>query len=316
MTRSRNPRAFFDPLCIGAPRPAVEVAFGPSRMIHFFDPSNARMVERIPALADRVDILLGNLEDAIPVDRKDAARRGLIDLARSRSLEGGRLWPRINSLDSPWLLPDVTELVLEAGRQIEVLMVPKVEGPTRHPLPRPPHRPPRSEGRYSRGPIGLHTIVGDVAGHGQPGAHRQRRPAHAGDELRSGRPGGLPPRENPAARWTSPRLPSPRRPHRRHGRPRLHDPGPLALLDRPDGRCLHRRSGSSPFYGPFGDIGDPGRMRVAVPIGVHPRVRRRMVAAPHRRSRSPVASSAPTAPRRRQRPPGAWRHPRRAPAST
>ena len=32
--------------------------------------------------------------------------------------------------------------------------------------------------------------------------------------------------------------------------------GPLALLDRPHGRRLHRRPGSCPFYGPFGDIKD------------------------------------------------------------
>ena len=60
----RSPKDFFRPLAVGAPEPLREVPWRPSRMIHFFDPSNARMVAKIPALAPVVDVLLGNLEDA------------------------------------------------------------------------------------------------------------------------------------------------------------------------------------------------------------------------------------------------------------
>jgi len=98
-------------------------------MIHFFDPSNDKMVGKIPELARQVDILLGNLEDAIPADRKDAARRGLIKVAREADLGGTPLWVRINSLDSPWVLDDIIELVMNVGDRIDVVMVPKVEGP-------------------------------------------------------------------------------------------------------------------------------------------------------------------------------------------
>src|SRR4029078_6749094 len=38
------------------------------------------------------------------------------------------LWPRITSLESPWVLDDLTTLVTEIGDQLEVVMVPKVEG--------------------------------------------------------------------------------------------------------------------------------------------------------------------------------------------
>src|SRR5436305_619996 len=40
-------------------------------MIHFLDFSNEKMVAKVPDIAPTVDILLGNLEDAVPVDRKD-----------------------------------------------------------------------------------------------------------------------------------------------------------------------------------------------------------------------------------------------------
>ena len=78
----RNPRAFDKPLAIGAPEPAREIPFKPSRMIHFLDLSNEKMVEKVPAIAPTVDILLGNLEDAVSVDRKEAARAGLIKVGR------------------------------------------------------------------------------------------------------------------------------------------------------------------------------------------------------------------------------------------
>ena len=77
----RNPRDFFKPLAIGAPEPAREIPFKPSRMIHFLDFSNEKMVAKVPEIAPTVDILLGNLEDAVPVDRKEAARAGLVTSA-------------------------------------------------------------------------------------------------------------------------------------------------------------------------------------------------------------------------------------------
>ena len=74
----RNPRDFFKPLAIDAPEPAREIPFKPSRMIHFLDFSNQKMVAKVPDIAPKVDILLGNLEDAVPLEKKEAARAGLI----------------------------------------------------------------------------------------------------------------------------------------------------------------------------------------------------------------------------------------------
>jgi malyl-CoA/(S)-citramalyl-CoA lyase len=124
----RNPRAFLQPLAIGAPEPAREIPFKPSRMIHFFDPSNPKMAAKVPDIARKVDILLGNLEDAIQSERKVEAREGLIRIAKETDLGDCQLWTRVNSLDSPWVLDDLQRLVGEIGDKLDVIMVPKVEG--------------------------------------------------------------------------------------------------------------------------------------------------------------------------------------------
>jgi malyl-CoA/(S)-citramalyl-CoA lyase len=115
-------------MAIGAPTPLREIPFKPSRMIHFFDPSNEKMASKIPDIAKKVDVLLGNLEDAIAADNKLAARQGLIKIAKATSFGDTQLWTRINSLDSPWALDDLIELVTNIGDKLDVIMVPKVEG--------------------------------------------------------------------------------------------------------------------------------------------------------------------------------------------
>src|SRR5262245_422193 len=125
----RSPRDFLKPLALGAPEPVREIPVKPSRMIHFFDPSNPKMAAKLPELATKADILLGNLEDAIPADKKLEARQGLVKVGREVDLGDTPLWTRVNSLDSPWALDDITTLVGEIGDRLEVVMVPKVEGP-------------------------------------------------------------------------------------------------------------------------------------------------------------------------------------------
>jgi len=125
----RNPRDFGKPLAVGAPAPLLEIPVKPSRMIHFFDPSNEKMAAKLPELAAKTDILLGNLEDAISADKKEAAREGLVSIGREIDLGETALWTRVNSLESPWVLDDITRLVTEIGDRLEVIMVPKVEGP-------------------------------------------------------------------------------------------------------------------------------------------------------------------------------------------
>ncbi len=125
----RSAKDFFRPLAVGAPAPVTEVPARLSRMIHFFDPSNAKMAAKVPAMVGTVDILLGNLEDAVKADQKEAARAGLVEIAKATDFgERTQLWTRINSLDSPWVLDDLTTLVTEIGDELDVIMVPKVQG--------------------------------------------------------------------------------------------------------------------------------------------------------------------------------------------
>jgi malyl-CoA/(S)-citramalyl-CoA lyase len=113
---------------MGAPEPLREIPVTPSRMIHFFDPSNEKLRSRVPDMARQADVLLGNLEDAIPADKKEAARAGLVEVGKTADLSGTPLWTRINALESPWVLDDLVTLVTEIGDTLDVVMVPKVEG--------------------------------------------------------------------------------------------------------------------------------------------------------------------------------------------
>ena len=125
----RSPRDFFKAKVVGAPEPLREIPVRPSRMIHFFDPSNEKMAVKVPDIAKNVDIMLGNLEDAVPIDRKEAAREGLVKIGKSVDFGDTQLWTRVNSLDSPWFLDDLVRLVGEIGNKLDVIMLPKVQGP-------------------------------------------------------------------------------------------------------------------------------------------------------------------------------------------
>ncbi len=124
----RSAKDFFKPKALGAPEPLREIPVTPSRMIHFFNPANERMRAKVPELAGRCDVLLGNLEDAIPADDKIQAREGLVKVANEVDFGDCQLWTRVNSLDSPWCLDDLTLLVQEIGDRLDVIMIPKVEG--------------------------------------------------------------------------------------------------------------------------------------------------------------------------------------------
>ena len=122
------PRRFFQPLAIGAPTPIRELPVRLERMIHFVPPHVEKMRAKVPDLVSQVDVVLGNLEDAIPADRKLEARRGFIRMAESTEFGSTGLWIRMNALNSPWALDDLLEIVAAIGSRLNVVMVPKVEG--------------------------------------------------------------------------------------------------------------------------------------------------------------------------------------------
>jgi malyl-CoA/(S)-citramalyl-CoA lyase len=123
------PRQFFQPLAIGAPAPLRELPVRLERMIHFVPPHLDKLRAKVPELVRQVDVVLGNLEDAIPVDAKEAAREGFIEMAKAVDYGTTGLWTRINALNSPWALDDVMEIVAAVGNKLDVIMLPKVDGP-------------------------------------------------------------------------------------------------------------------------------------------------------------------------------------------
>ena len=123
-----TPKDFFKPLALGAPEPIKELPVKLERMIHFLPPHIEKIRDKVPDMIPKVDVILGNLEDAIPADQKVAARQGFIELVSKNDFGNTGVWTRINSLDSPWVLDDITEIVNEVGNKVDVIMLPKVEG--------------------------------------------------------------------------------------------------------------------------------------------------------------------------------------------
>src|SRR6516225_6360920 len=123
------PRSFFKPLALGAPAPPRELPVRLERMIHFVPPHIDKVRAKVPELIAQVDVVLGNLEDAIPADAKEAARSGFIEMAKAHDFGDTGLWTRINALNSPWMLDDVMAIVGAVGAKLDVMMLPKVEGP-------------------------------------------------------------------------------------------------------------------------------------------------------------------------------------------
>ncbi len=123
------PNNFYKPLAIGAPAPFRELPVRPERVVHFFPPHIEKIRARMTETAGQVDVLCGNLEDAIPLDQKDNARRGFIQGVQQADLGDTGLWVRVNCLNSPWLLDDLSEIVAGCGNRLDAVMIPKVEGP-------------------------------------------------------------------------------------------------------------------------------------------------------------------------------------------
>src|SRR5262245_39492651 len=122
------PRQFFAPLAVGAPTPLRELPVRLERMIHFVPPHIEKVRSKVPELVSQVDAFLGDLEDAVPIDATRAARDGFIAMVRAVDFGSTGLWTRINALNSPWALDDITEIVAAVGNKLDVIMLPKVDG--------------------------------------------------------------------------------------------------------------------------------------------------------------------------------------------
>ncbi len=102
------PSNFYKPLAIGAPAPYRELPVSLERMIHFFPGHNEKVRSRLGEMIPQVDVLLGNLEDAIPADAKDAARQGVIEVGKAHDFGKTGFGVRSKPLNSPWVLDAVS----------------------------------------------------------------------------------------------------------------------------------------------------------------------------------------------------------------
>src|ERR1700738_4784147 len=122
------PRQFFKPLAVGAPAPLRDLPVRLERMIHFVPPHLEKLRQKVPDLIRQVDAVLGKLEDAIPADAKEAARRGFIAMGKAHDYGATGLWTRINALNSPWALDDVVDIVAHIGSKLDVVMAATDDG--------------------------------------------------------------------------------------------------------------------------------------------------------------------------------------------
>lgn len=81
------------------------------------------------AAASSADVLMLDLEDSVPVDVKEAARRQIIDSLQSTDWQGKTITFRMNALDTPFGYRDLLEVAETAGHLLDSVVVPKVNHP-------------------------------------------------------------------------------------------------------------------------------------------------------------------------------------------
>jgi len=89
--------------------------------------SNERMLEKAPALG--ADVVMLDLEDAVAPEDKVRARENLIAALREQDWHRCSVSVRINGLDTHWCYRDIVDVVEQAGRWVDTIVIPKVSGP-------------------------------------------------------------------------------------------------------------------------------------------------------------------------------------------
>ena len=91
--------------------------------------SSGKMMAK--ALGTEADAVFLDLEDSVAPNEKDAARRSAIDALTSMDWrgQGKTVSLRVNGLDTDLTWGDIAAVVVEAGAQIDTIILPKVGGP-------------------------------------------------------------------------------------------------------------------------------------------------------------------------------------------
>ena len=81
------------------------------------------------AAASAADVIMLDLEDSVPQEAKEAARRQVLDSLQTIDWRKKTVTVRINSLDTPFAYRDLLEIVEGAGEKVQAIVVPKVNHP-------------------------------------------------------------------------------------------------------------------------------------------------------------------------------------------
>lgn len=81
------------------------------------------------AAESEADMIMLDLEDSVPPDAKEAARRQVIESLSAVDWHDKTVTVRINSLDTPFAYRDLVDVVEAAGAKIDAVVVPKVNHP-------------------------------------------------------------------------------------------------------------------------------------------------------------------------------------------
>ena len=87
----------------------------------------ARMHDK--AAASAADVIMLDLEDSVPVEAKEEARRRVREALTTISWGAKEVAVRINGLDTPFAYRDLLEVVEGAGAALAAVVVPKVDHP-------------------------------------------------------------------------------------------------------------------------------------------------------------------------------------------
>ena len=78
------------------------------------------------AAKSAADVIFLDLEDAVAPDKKDEARRNVIQAINEVDWGQKTLSVRINGLDTQWMYRDVVDVLEQAGDRLDLIMIPKV----------------------------------------------------------------------------------------------------------------------------------------------------------------------------------------------
>lgn len=105
----------------------METAIRLRRSIISVPANREKMVNK--AFSLDADQIMLDLEDSVPVQEKEEARKHVIATFRDRDWKGKVRAYRINGMDTPFAYRDIIDVVEQAGEFIDVIVVPKVNDP-------------------------------------------------------------------------------------------------------------------------------------------------------------------------------------------